>query len=247
MPIDYNKVAKTYDLTRKSAESIIDIFNRKVRLLNEKNILDFGCGTGNYLFDLIKKFPANYYGLEPSEGMRSIAKKKNPAVIIREGDHTNIPFADEFFDFIFLTDVIHHIPDLNCLFDLLCKKIKYDGIICILTSSHEQIETRWYNKYFPSLSNNEKRRYPDIDQIIHCAQKNGLSLKEVELINPGNRNIVTKEFIKMVEQKNYSMFQLLNENEYQKGLESMKLDIGKEITGEVYETLVWLTKNILKI
>jgi SAM-dependent methyltransferase len=110
--------------------------------------------------------------------MRQIAQNKNPEIVIKDGNHEDIPFNDCFFDFIlFMTDVIHHIPDLDLLFSSFHRKLKESALVCILTSSHKQIEARWYNEYFPSLSENKKRRYPDIEEIITKAKNNGLSNK----------------------------------------------------------------------
>jgi len=46
MPIDYNALAKDYDLTRTANINIINLFASEL-LLDGKTILDFGCGTGN--------------------------------------------------------------------------------------------------------------------------------------------------------------------------------------------------------
>ena len=246
MKINYDEAAKTYDSTRKSDKSLIEIFDQNNLLSIGKNILDFGCGTGNYLYDLTRDYQGNYFGIDPSEEMRRIAQYKCPEAIIKDGNHINIPFDNSFFDFIFMTDVIHHIPDIACLFSSLYTKLKIDSLVCILTSSHKQIEIRWYNEYFPSLRTNEKKRYPDIEEILINAQNNGFSKNAIELMNYGNKNIITEEFIQMVEEKNYSMFRLLDEEEYKAGLKKMKNDKGKVIVGQPHgETLVWLIKKRL--
>jgi hypothetical protein len=101
-----------------------------------------------------------------------------------------------------MTDVIHHVPDLNSLFENLYKKIKQDSLVCILTESWEQIEHRWYNKYFPSLAKNEKQRYPDIDKIVSYAVKNGFSEVIIDTKKNPEENEISERFIKMVEEKN---------------------------------------------
>lgn len=52
--INYNLAAKTYDNSRKSSLVTIDLINKKISFNSIKNILDFGCGTGNYLNDIQK-------------------------------------------------------------------------------------------------------------------------------------------------------------------------------------------------
>jgi len=143
-----------------------------------------------------------------------------------------------------MTDVIHHIPDLDQLFQTLYKKLKNYGKICILTESHEQIQTRWFNRYFKSLNKIEMNRYPDISQIIQSANLNELLLFETQTRNDGSRNTVDELFIKMVEEKNYSMFRLLDDMEYNEGLSKLKADKGKMIDSENHgETLLWFQKK----
>ena len=241
--IDYTKASTTYDNTRNSDDIIIEIMYKKDVFEENKNILDYGCGTGNYLYKISQKYGCNCFGLEPSIGMRQKAMEKNQKIIILEGDHENIPFENNFFDFIYMIDVIHHIPDINILFSNLNKKIKKNGLVCILTESWKQIENRWYNQYFPSLVNNEKNRYPDLDEILNISSKNGFQLETIDIKKNPEKNIVGEYFIQMVEEKNYSMFRILEDKEYKNGLKELKKNINKTIiTKGAGESLIWLKK-----
>ena len=244
MKTDYNEASKTYDNTRNSNIELIDIFDNKMHFTKTMNILDFGCGTGNYLLSIHRKYHSNCFGVEPSDGMIEKAIIKNPTLSIKKGDHTHIPFKDNFFDFIYMTDVIHHIPNLDQLFKTLQIKLKENGKKCIITESHDQIKSRWYNKYFASLVKIEQNRYPDISTILYNANANKLVSIENQIKYSGNINIVDDYFIEMVEEKNYSMFRLLGETEYKEGLMQLKSEKGKSIISENHgETLVWLKKQ----
>ena len=184
---------------------------------------------------------AKCYGMDPSEGMLEKAKRKNPSIVFKVGSHKMFPFEDKFFDLIYMTDVIHHIPNLDRLFVNLYSKIDTNGRICILTESHEQIETRWYNEFFPSLLMNEKARYPDIEEIKKCAEQNGLVNYKNNIRLGSPEIIVNDNFIKMVEEKNYSMFKLLKENEFKTGLKCLKERQGGHVDNSKHgETLMWL-------
>jgi ubiquinone/menaquinone biosynthesis C-methylase UbiE len=245
--IDYTKASITYDNTRNSDDLIIGIMHKKGIFEKDKNILDYGCGTGNYLYKISQNYNCMCYGLEPSVGMREKAREKNQKLTIVDGNHENIPFENNFFDCIFMTDVIHHVPDLDILFKNLLKKIKQNGLICIVTESWKQIENRWYNQYFPSLDGNEKNRYPDIEKIVNCAEENGFVFDTLEIKKNPEENRIGEVFIKMVEQKNYSMFRILEPNEYENGLKRLKQDIGKTIiTKDAGESIIWLKKEYKK-
>lgn len=242
--INYNLVAETYDNTRKISSNIIMLMHKKIKFDKTINILDFGCGTGNYLNEIQEKFLSNCFGVEPSKEMRNIAIKKNQYICVKKGDHRNIPFNSNFFDFIFMIDVIHHIPDLNQMFNELSRTLKNNKMLCIVTESYKQIENRFYNKYFPSLIKNEKKRYPDIDLIIDFANKSLLKLTELQKIKNPKSTTISKSFIRLVEEKGYSMFRQLDENEYNEGLNKLKKECGKETNSNGSgETLIWLKKE----
>jgi ubiquinone/menaquinone biosynthesis C-methylase UbiE len=243
MSVDYNDASKTYDHTRDTDSDLINLFDEKLHFTESINILDFGCGTGNYLYSIHQKYPPQCFGVEPSDGMLKKALLKNPELSIRKGDHNRIPFEDAFFHFIYMTDVIHHVPDLDALFKNLFRKLVEGGLACIVTESHSQIDTRWYKAYFPSLAKNEKKRYPDVAKIVGYATRIGFCIDEIQIKPAVQVNAVTDHFIKMVEEKNYSMFRLLEESEYQAGLKNLHQDRGKSITTTQHGgTLIWLRK-----
>lgn len=244
MPINYNDAANTYDNTRDANEALLEIFNAKMHFSAQTTILDFGCGTGNYLRTIHTKYHSKCFGIEPADGMREKAIQKNQGIaIIKKGDHLHIPFDDNSFDFIYMTDVIHHIPALSALFATLWKKLRTDGMVAIVTESHQQIETRWYNRYFPSLAKNEKQRYPDIEEIEAEAISQGFVAEDRQIKTSEPTATISEHFIRMVTEKNYSMFRLLEHEEYQAGLARLKRDKGKTIIADNHgETVVWLGK-----
>jgi SAM-dependent methyltransferase len=252
--IDYDKASKTYDGTRGIDEAVIGRMAAKGAFAprggRNAKVLDFGCGTGNYLARITfligsGRLPGcELFGLEPSAGMRAQAAAKNPGLAIVEGDHGRLPFADGFFDFVYMTDVIHHVSDLDLLFESLFSKLAAGGRICVVTESHAQIGARWYNAYFPSLAANEKARYPDIAEIAQRASMAGFRVAEPEIIEGIGRGIVDEAFLKLVREKGYSMFRLLCDAEYEAGLLALVSDEGKAVSAIGAGTsLVWLEKG----
>lgn len=116
MPIDYDNASRTYDQTRDFDRAVVDALAKRAALSERSRVLDFGCGTGNYLVELHCRFSCRCFGVDPSSGMRRAATDKCPELTVREGDHRSVPFEDGSFDLIYLTDVLHHVPDLPQLF-----------------------------------------------------------------------------------------------------------------------------------
>jgi SAM-dependent methyltransferase len=245
--IDYAKASVTYDNSRRPDDDVIELMGRRGVFERDRRVLDFGCGTGNYIAEISARSECEIFGLEPSDGMREKANAKNPGVRIEKGDHSRIPFESEHFDFIYMTDVIHHVCDLNLLFESLFSKLKRGALACIVTESWEQIEARWYNCYFPSLPANEKARYPDIAEIAQCARMAGFGLLSVDVKDNAGLHIIDDAFLRMVGEKNYSMFRMLSEAEYESGYAAMRRDTGKSFSSPgAGESLIWLEKEAVR-
>ena len=70
-----------------------------------KTILDVGCGNGFFTCHLAKHFDVT--GLDFSAAML----KMNPHKKVVLGSVYDIPFADESFDVVFCSDLLHHLDD----------------------------------------------------------------------------------------------------------------------------------------
>jgi SAM-dependent methyltransferase len=258
--IDYDEASGSYDNTRGIDEAVIEamasrgVFGGAAAGRGDARgrapgspgprVLDFGCGTGNYLRAIRARFGCELCGLEPSDEMRARAIAKNPGLRIEKGDHSRSPFEDGSLDFVYMTDVIHHVSDLDLLFEGLRAKLRPGGLACVATESRGKIAARWYNAYFPSLAAAEKARYPDIAEIAQRAMMAGLGSAGDDILdNPGPRKL-DAEFLRMVGERNYSMFRLLPEEEYEAGYAAMRSDLGRTfLSPGAGQTLVWLEKG----
>lgn len=244
MKPDYNKISQKYDDVRSADLEFIRILIEEQEINENTKILDFGGGTGNYADKLQKLTGAKVFGVEPAEGMLEKARAKNPQVEFFPGNHEKVPFEDNFFDLIYMTDVIHHVPDIKAMFKELTRVLKRQGKICIATQSHDQIERRFYARYFPTTVEVDKARYPDIEEII-AAGGEYLENFKTTIYSENQPILVGAEFLHLVERKGYSMFHLIEDKEYLEGLKKLKNDIQD---GEIEQktaggTLVWFEKN----
>lgn len=101
---------------------------------NGNSVLDIGCGNGFLLWNLRNKFD-NLYGLELSSSMVKEAKKnlhdQKAEIYLANTEH--LPFKDEFFDCIVLTDVIEHIADVWQVFQEIVRVLRYGGQLITTT------------------------------------------------------------------------------------------------------------------
>jgi len=243
--MDYNILSQDYDLTRSVNIDVVRRIITKADIGVNSYVLDFGCGTGNYAYAIKKITNANVFGVEPLDGMREKAQEKCIDIQLKKGDHTFIPFEDVLFDLIYMTDVIHHIPDLHTMFTQFYKALKQGGKVCILTESHQQIETRFWSAYFPATVAVEKERYPDIPSVITIAKECRFTVDEKIITDCEQHFEISSGFINLVENKGYSMFRLISDENFEHGLQRLKRDYENKILINTNhgETILWLKKT----
>ncbi|MDP1679774.1 MAG: methyltransferase domain-containing protein [Candidatus Nitrotoga sp.] len=79
-----------------------------------QNVLDMGCGTGTLTLLIKQTQPgAAIYGLDVDSQVLDIARKKaeqaGEVVILQQGMATSLPYANECFDCVFASLVLHHL------------------------------------------------------------------------------------------------------------------------------------------
>lgn len=116
---DYNKIADTFNRTRDWIPPDFTILEKYIN--KGEKILDLGCGNGR--FSEIVGSKADYYGVDVSEKLIEIAKKKYPNGKFAVSEPLVLPFENNFFDKIFCLAVLHHIPSKKFRRDFL-KEIK---------------------------------------------------------------------------------------------------------------------------
>lgn len=243
--VNYNEISQVYDNVRQADIELINSFLLEIRIGKETRVLDIGCGTGNYTELLQKVTRSEVYGVEPSEGMLAKAKEKESKVVFKQGNAQELPFDDNFFDFVYMTDVIHHVPEIGAMFAEINRVLKEEGEVCIVTQSHQQIENRPIVKYFPETAMVDKERYPDINEIIVKAEGKGLKFNRKTILNENELIELGEEYLELVKKKGYSMLHLISDEEYCEGLKQLESEImNRKITSKLSgETMVWLIKE----
>lgn len=118
----------------------------KLNLLpkNSKTILDFGCGTGEFLAHAQKR-NLTIFGIEPNPTALKIAQTKLGKDRISSGDIYSIP---EQFDVITLWHVLEHIPHLENFLPTLISKLKPDGKLFIAVPNYQSYDASIYKNHW---------------------------------------------------------------------------------------------------
>jgi ubiquinone/menaquinone biosynthesis C-methylase UbiE len=170
----YNKIGKSYDLTRKADPEIVDkIYN----LLNlgvepgKAKILDIGCGSGNYTIALKNK-GLDIEGVDISQEMLTKARSKNKEIKFNLGDACNLSklYHNQQFDGGICVLATHHIKNLSVAFEQISRILKNGANLVIFTATPTQMKKYWLNYYFPEIMKSatidEMRDFENLQNLL---------------------------------------------------------------------------------
>lgn len=243
--IDYDNVSKVYDSVRGIDQEVIQALLENTNLSSDSRILDLGCGTGNYVKAFKTYTSAEVYGVDPSQGMLDKAVAKAPDVTFAIGTASNIPFDEGSFDLIYMTDVIHHVPNIDEMFEELFRIAKKGARICVCTQSHRQIEKRYMSEFFPDTAVADKKRYPSIYKIIESAERASLDYISTQIVLEDRDVILGGAFRALLNEKGYSMLHQISDKAYTDGMTLFdELTTNGSVTRKsAGASMVWLEKS----
>lgn len=184
-------------------------------------VLDFGCGSGNYIAAMRTYTNYNIYGVEPCEEMIAYAQKQNPNITIKPGNHASIPYPDNFFEYVYMTNVVHQIPDISLMYKEIYRVLKPNGMLCICTENRCQLLSKYWIKYFPSIIIKDLQRFPSISKLKKSAKKQNLTTVKVSSVNERKWCHITKFLLLQVLKRSMSVLNLISDKEYEVGTEKI--------------------------
>jgi 2-polyprenyl-3-methyl-5-hydroxy-6-metoxy-1,4-benzoquinol methylase len=94
----------------------------------EVKLLDIGCGSGQFLYEM-KSLGLDVYGVEPGKFDEKGNKKYN--LNIKKGDIKSAKYKKDYFDIITLNHVLEHINSPNETLKEIERVLKKDGVLII--------------------------------------------------------------------------------------------------------------------
>jgi len=134
---DYNLIAHHFASTRKFNWSDTTEPIRELRLTKGDKVLDLGCGSAR-LYELLKEYDIQYYGMDISNELIKIARDNVPKGRFEVGDMLETPYDDNFFRSVISIAVVHHVPTAEL------RQKAFDEIFRITKPGGNIMITAWY-------------------------------------------------------------------------------------------------------
>lgn len=175
MKHDFNHKAETFDSPKNIflANLVYQAIEKQIALLSDKEILDFGGGTGLLTLPLAKQVKSVTL-VDISEKMLEQARLKAEQQDIKniqflEQDLLEKPLEQEF-DLIVVCRVLHHMPDVDATLSLFHQHLMADGQLLI--ADFTKTETNHHGFELVELENKLAQfGFSSIDsQILYSAE-----------------------------------------------------------------------------
>ncbi len=142
-----NIFEKVYHIIKKRA------LRRKLNITNsftlhDKILLDFGCGTGDFL-NSAKKNGWTVFGIEPNKQARQIANDKTNHSVFDSEQLSKL--KDKSFDVITLWHVLEHLPKLEDHLSVFKRLLKPNGILIIAVPNFKSYDAKVYKNYWAAF------------------------------------------------------------------------------------------------
>ncbi len=193
----FNMIAKKYDLANNIMSFGMQKYckNSAIKMLDIKsnsNVIDLCCGTGD-LSAIIKKFnpDCQITGIDFSENMLKIAKSKHKNIQFWQGDVTNLPYEDNFFDIAVMGFGLRNILNAEKSVEEVYRVLKPNGQFLHLDFGRKNLSSKIYETITPILTKiftdnpkaysyliKSKREFPEPQDLIKDFESKGFKLKK---------------------------------------------------------------------
>lgn len=124
-----NKILKKKNIYENFVDEISPYLNKN------KLVLDLGCGPGAFSIAISDKC-REVYAIDIIDDFVKAAKKnakiyKKNNILTKLQKKNKIPIDDNFFDVVFLVDVLHHVENVNAFLLDIKRVLKKNGLIII--------------------------------------------------------------------------------------------------------------------
>lgn len=175
--IDWNSMAEAYELFNNSEDSYSyniewPCIKNLLPELRKKTVVDLGCGTGIFTFLLERFAPEKITGIDLSEEMLKIAKKKademgSKAEFVAYDASKCADVINAPVDFVFSSTTSHYIENINELFENVAKSLKTGGE-CIFSIIHPLYSAMYPIEHGDTFPNDEEWTVRYLDKSIRA-------------------------------------------------------------------------------
>ena len=171
----------SYSTLRPVSKETINSFNKLLdyfeKYRDTGNILDIGCGQGDFLFEARKR-NWNVYGSEYSQAATDLCEKRG--IKMYKGHLTKNIFDNIKFDVISSFEVIEHINNPNDFMSLINHKLQENGLVYCTTPNFNSLLRNFEKDKFMMIAYPEHISFYTKHSIKYLGMKNNFKSLKVK-------------------------------------------------------------------
>jgi len=203
---------------------------------NEGAICDVGCGTGRFLAELSSAFEADVIGIDRSRRMLAQASAAAGTTRICVADAGRLPFRPGSLRLAWLSNVVHHVPDVGSLAKALADALVPGGFAVLRNYVREDLADVPYLAYFPEALAWSAQTVPSLAELTDAFTSANLTPFAIERrLQPAALSYA--DYLEKVRLRAYSDLAAIADEAFHQGLERMRAALPVEITPPPQEPL----------
>lgn len=223
---DYAEVSKVYEQNRwRHGVGADPALSAVLDASESASVLDLGCGTGFYLAAQVGAFgskPVRWVGLDASNEMLELARKKLPAADLRHGRAEAMPFSDAEFDYVNANFAFHHFEDKDGALDEIVRVLAPGGSFRMHNIAPEFMKDWWVYDYFPTSQVLDHERFWPVRRIRDALAARGF---ETDVrVDYSLHSYPRRELLEHAERRDISNIAIIDADDYAHGLARLRDD-----------------------
>lgn len=158
-------------------------------------------------------------GIELASNMLAHAVAKHiPSIRLIQGSATAIPIDAGAFDVVFVSQMLHHLPDLPAAMLEVRRVLTTDGVLFVRQTTLENLDSYFYQRFFPEARSIDERRLPSREQTLAAARSAGLSAIEPPQTVRAEVAASSREYLQKVATRTYSDLAMIPDESFVRGM-----------------------------
>jgi ubiquinone/menaquinone biosynthesis C-methylase UbiE len=196
--------------------------------LRGRRVLDMGCGTGRFAEALATSYEARVFGVDAEPAMLAVARRRKAGgVAFKQGRVERLPFKDGWFERATMV-LVCHLVERVVTFAEVRRVLAEQGRFVLATFDRGYFSRYYLNEYFPSMLEVDLGRFPGAEQLESELGEAGFAGCEVDLFS--REAVISRaEALARIRGRHISTFDLIGQEEYERGLERAECELPAEI------------------
>lgn len=198
-----------------------EAIRRHLSPLPGMTVADVGAGTGQFAAAFSDWFGLSVVAVEPSAAMRAQIPRR-PGIRVLEGDASAVPLPDGSVDGVWLSLVIHHIPDLEAAAREIRRVLRPGAPVLIRQGFPGRSDRVEVARWFPETVRTGDT-FPSVEQTCQAFAAAGFSRDALEQI-PETYRISLAELLAQADtfRRASTVMRDLTEEEFRRGKERLR-------------------------